>query len=321
MDAKCPSGNDCELLHMSHLQASGLYTSQEWFLIRLPITSSVPWMMSTAPHFASNDIPRRKFWLQNVASGRYMAAIGLDGNIDDGNIALEVDSARASLWHFVVTTEGAFWQAYPEHFAIVTGMAPNLASLDHYAQRRVLANAKRYWTSDPHHMWKAIPRDGAFTFLNMASQCLLCQNRTAAVVDTAPPSTCDDPGCLWRLVDPRMGEPCRVLYDATANVVPPEIAGASEDVEESLQTVPPQILLRSQDAPADVVGRFAESLKAEHELVRGMLESGHTAVVLALRLVMGWKKGRISKIYLDDEDSTFGMPKFKGKEEFDPCPS
>jgi len=256
-----------------------------------------------------------------VASGGYATATGLDDDRDDANIVLEMSGAQASSWHFVLTARDEFWDPHEEHFAIVTGAAPRLASLDHYGQRRVLASAERFWPSDNHHMWKAVPRDGAFTFLNVASGRLLCLSRTAGV-DTAPPTANNNPACLWRLVDPRTGEPCKVLYDATANVVPPEIAGFSaETLEAQARTVPPRMLLRTQRAPTEVAENFAQSLKVEHELVRGMLESEYAAIVLGPQLVIGWKGGRILKIHLQDEDSMLGMPKFKGKEDFDPCPS
>lgn len=319
MDAKCPSGSDCELLHMSRLQADGPHTSQEWSFMRLPMTSSVlrPLRRPTAAHATlPADIPRREFWMQNVASGRYATAIGLDDKMDDANIVLETSSTRAGLWHFVLVIEGADGDAHSDsgHFAIATGVAPRLASLDHYAQRRVLASTERFWPSNRHHMWSAIPRDGAFAFRNMASGRFLCQSRAMGVADTAPPTACDNPACLWRLVDPRTGELCRVLHDATANVVQSEITGLSLRFEEVRQAMPPQMLLRTQDAPADIVQRFTENLKVEHELVRAMLDSGYTAVMLGPQLVTGWKNGRISKIYFDDGDSILRMLKFKGKE-------
>ncbi|EKM52547.1 uncharacterized protein PHACADRAFT_261044 [Phanerochaete carnosa HHB-10118-sp] len=314
MDAKCPSGSECDLLHMSHLQEDGPYASQEWSLMRLPTAPSIPRppLTPTAALATPENITRRKFWLQNVASGGYAKATGLDSKTTNANVLLESSGERAGLWHFVLIAE----EPRSEHFAIVTGVAPRLATLDHYGQRCVLASAERFWPSDSHHVWTAILRDGAFAFRNRASGRLLYQGRTAGIVDTAPSTECDNPACLWRLIDPHTSEPCRVLYDATVNVALPEIAG----LEEGAQAVAPRMFLRTQDAPADVSQRFTESLEVEHELVRAMLNNGHTTVVLGPQCVMGWK-GRILKTYLDEEDSVLGKPKFKGKGDYDPCPS
>ncbi|GJF00172.1 hypothetical protein PsYK624_164510 [Phanerochaete sordida] len=241
--------------------------------------------------------------------------------MDDANIMLDPDPARASPWHFVFTTKDAAGDQYEEQFAIVTGAAPRLASLDHYAQRSVLASAERYWPSDRQHMWKAVPRAGAFSFRNAASRRLLCQSRTAGVADTAPPSACDNPACLWRLVDPHTRAPCAVLYDATASVVPPEVSGVSEAEETKTQAVPPRLLLRTQEASSDVAERFAQSIKLEQDLVRGMVDGGYTAIVLGPQLVMGFKDGLITKTYLQDEGGMFGMPKFKAKDGFEASPT
>lgn len=97
-------------------------------------------------------------------------------------------------------------------------------------------------------MWKSIPRDGAFSFRNMASKRLMCKSRTAGVADTAPLSACDNPACMWRLVDPHTRKPCRVLYDATANGVPPDVSGVPEAEEPKAHGIPPRLLLRTQNA-------------------------------------------------------------------------
>ena len=267
-------------------------------------------------------MPRRSFRLQNAASGGYATATGLDDKMDDSNALIEADAAGAGAWHFVFTTKDPAHDPHDEQFAIATaGAGARMATLDHYAQRHVLASADRFWPSDRQHMWKPIPRaGGAFSFRNAATRRLLCQSRVGGVVDTAPQSACDNPSCMWRLVDVDTGEVCRVLYDATVNVVPPEIAGSARE-EEVAPAPAPSMVLRTQDAPAEMAERFVESLRPEHDLIRGMLESGYTSLWLGPQMVMGYRDGRISETYFDDEDSTFGMPQFKGKDSFEACPS
>lgn len=324
MDAKCARGGNCELLHMGRLRSDGPYPSQEWSLMRMPrnATASRPSSIPHAPHPVPEDLPRREYWLQNVASGAYASARGLDDMMDDANIVLDADQASASPWHFVYTTKDPRSDEYEEQFAIVTGTAPRLATLDHYAQRQVLASAERFWPSDHQHMWKAIPRaGGTFAFRNAGSRRLLCQSRVTGVADTAPPTACDNPACLWRLVDPHTGKLCKVLYDATVSIVPPELESGAADADVQALTAPPRLRLRIQDTSPEVAERFHESLKAEHDLVRGMLEAGYSSIVLGPQAVMGCKDGILAKTFLQDENAMFGMPNYKGQSGWDACPT
>ena len=323
MDSRCKTGDGCDYLHMSRLQRDRARASQEWSLTRLPSTPAVtrPALLPRTPQPTPLHIPRRPFRLQNIASGGYATPMGLDDKMDDSNVLVETDAARAGAWHFVLATDvkDASCDPYEEMFAIATGAGPQLASLDHYAQRHVRASFDRFSPSTREHMWKVVPRDGGFSFLNMATKRLLCQSRTGGVVDTAPQSACDNPSCMWRLVDARTGEVCRLLYDAIVSVVVPELVGTAAEAV-SAQSAPPSMVLRAQEASSEMAERFVEGLKHEHDLIRDMLKSGYTAVVLGPQLVMGCKDGRISKTYLQDGDSMLGMPKFKGKDSFESCP-
>lgn len=292
--------------------------SQEWSLVRLPfsVMRSQPSAGLSMPSASGITLPRRRFILQNAASGCFATVVASNGRTS--NVRLQNDLKAASSWHFehTVLDNGQ----YDDMFAIVTSARPDgRCSLDHYGSRHIAANPGTYHPKDQFHMWKAIPRDGAFCFRNLATGRLLSQSSTSPVADTAAATLFNNTACQWRLVDATTGAVCPTLYDSALAIPPPELAGSlSASIQPQFISAEP--MLRTETASATMCRLFADGFKREHNMIREMLNSGYTSLVLAPRLITGWKVGvGIHDVTMRDEDLAFGLPKFRGKKSFDTC--
>lgn len=229
---------------------------------------------------------------------------------DELNVTIEPDKAAATTWFFVHTTKEIDHDAHEDMFAIAAGEPPLMGTLDFWGQQRIVVSSKRFWPGDWHHMWKVLPRDGAFTFKNFATGRLLCQARGVEVIDTDSLTAFNRPSCQWRLVDASSGETCRVLYDSMLSVVPPELAGTPPKpiaVQESIR----RLTLRTENASPELVQGFIHGFEYQHDLIREMLKIGYTSLVVAPLKVIGWREGRISSMETMDEESSFGLPKIR----------
>lgn len=203
-------------------------------------------------------------------------------------------------------------------FAIVAGDPPTMGTLDHWGERHISVSSERFWPSNRYHMWKAIPRDGVFSFKNFATNRLLCQSRVTRLVDTAPMTAFGNPACKWKLFDSSSGEVSQVLYDSTLSILPPDISGPPPEptaTQESTQ----RLTLRTEPASAEHRRKFLDGLKYEHDLMHEMLNSGYTSLVVAPLVVAGWRKGKVSQVKIADEESSFGLPKFKATTDYGTC--
>ena len=321
LDTKCVSNPQCDYLHTSRLQRDTPNPSQEWSLIRFRVPTSLPLSPrnATSTNESETDtLHRRRFYLQNVASGGYAAVVGMDDSMDDANVAIEHDVAAATPWYFMHTTKDPSLDPHDDMFALVAGDPPLMGTLDHWGQKYITLSSERFWPSDRHHMWKVIPRDGAFTFKNFASGRLLCQSRVVRCVDTASIKAFNNPMCLWRLIDPSSKETCRVLYDSTLSILPRELSGSfpkPTTIQESTQ----RLTLRTEPASIELQRKFVNSLEYGHDLVKEMLNSGYTSLTVAPLVIAGWRKGSVSLIKTLDEESSVGMHKFKAVTDFGTC--
>ena len=167
-------------------------------------------------------------------------------------------------------------------------------------------------------MWSVVPRDGSFVFRNFASGQLLCQSGVGSQVDCTSSANIDSPFCQWRIIDAYSGEPCPVLYDSMLSAVPPELSG--EPPVSLLERGPTQSLtVRAEAAPPLLQHQLSEHLQHQHQVVRDMLRSGYTSLVVVPQLIRGWKDGRVHDMTIRDEGTVLQTWKPKGKGNFDRC--
>ena len=251
-----------------------------------------------------------------------MSAINLEDDDDDEqpNIIVRDSFASGTNWHFVHTAEDREWCHHDDMFAIAAGEYSRLATIDHWGGQHIAAYYGRFWPANEFHQWKVVPRDGAFVFRNLGSGQLLAQSKTEVVA--IPAKSLDDPACQWRLVDAKTGNLCRVLYDSTLSIMPPELGGplTMPDPGFSVSSIPgAEPVIRTELAPPDLHRQFFDGLKHGHELVREMLKSGYASLVVAPQLVRGWKNGRVHDIVVREEETVLRLWKLKGKDGFDRC--
>lgn len=308
---------------MTRLQPDALNMTREWSLIRIPIPTSLLSAPSTPSYradIAVDNLPRRLFRLQNVSSGGFASAVGLRDKMDDPNIVIESNADQASSWFFAHGTRDSDdgGNKFEDAFAIVVGSPPLLATIDHYGGSHVVASYDRFWPTNQFHMWKPIPRDGAFTFKNVATGRLLCQSRVSPLVDTAPETAIDNPSCQWRLVDAVSGKPFSILYDSTEVILPPEYVSSAPETPALLKS-PQRLELRVEVAAPEIATRFLDTLKHDHRTIREMLKSGHTSLIVFPRYIIGWRDGRLTHVRSQEEELAFGLPHFRGKSSFNGC--
>lgn len=319
LDGKCPAGDKCDYLHRTTLRMHSPVSSQEWSFIRFP-DPAVSSPLSTTLSVPSNSLqpmPRRLFRLQNASTGEYATATS--GNPEKGNITMQPDAAISTGWFFMHTAEDNY--ECDDMFALVTGSAPALASLDHWGGSKVAVKPGSCWPTNGFHMWKAVPCGDAFCFRNRASGRMLCQPRGKHTLDTAAPvHAVVDPAARWRLVDARTGEVCKAVYDSALTIPPAELAGGVAMPVPETGAPAPEAGLRIQPAAARNCELFQHSLKREHAMVRDMLNNGYTALVIAPLLVTGWKStGEFFSVAVQDEAAMYGLPRFRGKNNFNTC--
>ena len=250
-----------------------------------------------------------------------MTATGLGDKMDDPNVIIESNAKAAGAWHFVHVTKDADgeWEQYDDAFAFVAGRAPLMATLDHFGAKHVVASYDRYWPSHSNHMWKPISRGGGtFSFKNIGTGRLLSQTRTTRLVDTAPTSAFENQACQWRLVDVTTDKPFSILYDSTEIILPEEYAGPRTEAL-PMSNSRQHLTLRTEVASMETGKLFEESLKSDHALIREMLQTGYTSLVVVPQSISGWKDGRLTHIKLQDEEMAFGMPQFRGKGDYSTC--
>jgi hypothetical protein len=204
--------------------------------------------------------------------------------------------------------------ASAEYFAISSLASPQRATIDHWAKKHI--NASKHWADSAHHSWAPIVRDGAFMFRNRASGRLLCHTRGGKMVDTLPVDLRDDSACHWRIIDATTGEICRVLYDSTLSILPPELMGSSVDSFAPLSPMPPQLTLQTANATQVMYTQFKAGLSREHEMILDMLRNGYTALVVVPRLISGWQLGQVCKLSVASEDVELGI---RENQTMDPC--
>lgn len=243
------------------------------------------------------------------------------GSKDVPNVTVVQDISAALGWHFIYGTENCEGIQHDALFAIATGAQSRLATLDHWGGQHIAASYGRFWPGNTFHMWKVVPRDGCFVFRNQATGAFLAQDGTRpdAQVVAAPPTAAESKRCQWRLVDAATGEVCRVLYESTMSIVPPELSGAAIPSSMSIPTPDAQRTLRPEAVSAALREQFLEHLRNDHDAMRDMLSMGYTALVVAPQLVRGGRNGRVHDMALREEEAVLRMRTLRGKGSFDKC--
>jgi len=307
LDSKCPREDPhCDCLHSTYIPASGLYAAQEWSLVRFsqershiedPLAANLPDVV----------IPRRPFYLQNVSSGRY--ATYLEGRPMNGpNVITQLAPSPSSEWSFVYTMPDKD-DGKHEHFAISTASSTP-STLDLWGGSYI--NVSKFWPFNPFHTWEPIPSDGFFLFQNYVSKQFLCQSSSNAVA-VAPATAHDNPACHWRLLDPATGAPCSILYDPALSTMPAALAGtrappAHTGIASRPRTPLQQSLtLHTTPASAQMRHQLAAALAREHAAVAEMLAAGCAAVVVAPRVVAGFRDGAVHKVSVVPDDAESRM--------------
>lgn len=128
-----------------------------------------------------------------------------------------------------------------------------------------------------------------------------------------PASALDDPACHWRLLDALTKEHIRVLYDSALSVMPPELVGRTS----SVPPVPPHpLVVYTGIATSEMRLAMLKSFEQEHETIRDLLQEGYKALIVAPRLITGWRDGRVKKVAVWDDKSEFSE---HGRINFEPC--
>lgn len=241
---------------------------------------------------------------------------------DSPNVMISADAANATRWYLL--HQGAEPEARAtapaareDLFALVARSDRRLATLDHFYSRHIQAVYRRFGPQDPAHAWRVLPAHapGAFIFANRASGLLLCQAQMTGPLAMAPAKDARNGACQWRLVDAANGELCRVLYDSSLTIVPPDLAGPPQAAMPTPATGV-QKFLRTKSISNDVQRQFVENLRYEHEVIRDMLfKTGYTSLVVAPQLIRGWKDGKIHEVsvVVRDEEDALGVQRFRGK--------
>jgi len=326
LDAGCPtSGNQCDSLHATSLNPDEPRGAQEWTLIRFPFTSLPPrpsllgHRLSPSLSAIAPTLPRRTLRLQNVSSGLY--ATFVVGRGERPNIGLRAQPSPDSDWTFIHTMHVS---ANPDMFAIAAASPHVRGTIDHWGASHI--NVNKYWPNNRFHGWVAIPRDGVFLFRNCHSGKLLCQSNKM-VVDTmvSEPLSMENPICQWRLVDSETGELCHVLYDSALTILPPDIAGPTPVQKLPAPAPSPGLTLRTTPATDEMHLNFFNSLQPSHEMIRYLLKSGCSALVVAPGVLTAWRLGSVSRIKLSSEPAEYdvdtlvnGHPSRRNRK-LDPC--
>ncbi|KZV69411.1 hypothetical protein PENSPDRAFT_753385 [Peniophora sp. CONT] len=305
LDGYCPRDrSECDELHATAVCAPGPTASQEWHLIRLSSTTS------TSLNTVIPDVvyPRRPLLLQNVLTGMLATRAK---NANGPNVVFTSSPSQTSFWSFVYT-ENHGGGARTDCFAIESS-TPNRSTIDHWAGMHI--NIFRFDPTNPHHTWAPVARDGFFIFRNVATGNLLAASRSQqGYVDTLPDIEREDPACHWRLLDATTREHVRVLYDSALTIMPPELAGQATAAP---QQTPVPLELRTGVASQEIRVAMLDSFAQEHDTIRAMLLEGCKALIVAPRMIAGWKNGRVKRVAIqasDDEDF-----KYRPHDAFDPC--
>lgn len=292
LDGHCPAGLSCDYVHMINLgDGQDPTASQQWSLTRIPFSASPPSVSSAALQaaYSAAGIPRRRFVLQNVGSGSFAAVQASNGN--SPNVVLQNDFKAAATWHFEHTVHND--GQYDDLFAIVTNTPPDdLSTLDFFGGRHIAANAGVYAPKNIYHMWKATPapEHGAFCFRNSATGRLLSQSSRNPLMDAAQESAnSTDASCQWRIYDASTGDCCPILYDSSLAIPPAQYAGPMQFSVAQPEDIPDVLMLRTGMATATMCSLFADSLQRENNIIREMFSIGCSSLVLAPRLITGWK--------------------------------
>ncbi|KZV61575.1 hypothetical protein PENSPDRAFT_658810 [Peniophora sp. CONT] len=303
LDGLCPKDrSQCDELHATAIPPRGLAASQEWNLIRI---SSLPTALAQAP-LPDVRFPRRPLRLQNVLTG--MLATRTD-NAHGPNVSLSPSPTPTSSWTLVYS------ENHEENIRmdcfVIASSCEDPCTMDHYGQEYI--NVKRYWSWNDHHKWAPVARDGVFIFRNVASGALLASSRSQkGYVDTLPASARDDSACHWRLLDATTNEHIRILYDSGLSILPSEFSGTSTT---SLPN-PMPLELHTGTASPEMRLAMLNSFAQEHDTIRAMLLEGYKALIVAPRMIAGWKDGKVKRFEVRDEDAEF---KHRAHVSLDPC--
>ncbi|KIP03459.1 hypothetical protein PHLGIDRAFT_237460 [Phlebiopsis gigantea 11061_1 CR5-6] len=293
--------------------------SQQWSLTRIPFSLNPTVSSAARAPSSAAGLPRRRFVLQNVASGGFAAVRASNGNVP--NIAMQSEFRSATSWHFEHTVHDD--GRYDDMFALVSGSTPNgLCTLDFFGAQHIAANFGAYSPRNPYHMWKVVPAptEGAFCFRHSATGRLLSQTSRKPLMDMAVSSTTSDTTCQWRIRDSVTGKSCPILYDSSLAIPPAEFAGPLQFTAQP-DEIPDVLVLRHALATEATCTLVADCLKREHAMIRDMLSSGYSSLVLAPRLITGWKTGLglYDVIIRDNELALGSVPTIRGKGNFDTC--
>ncbi|KZV61573.1 hypothetical protein PENSPDRAFT_693292 [Peniophora sp. CONT] len=293
LDGLCPKDRlRCDELHATAIPSHGPTASQEWNLIRI---SSLSADLGSHALFPDVTFPRRPLLLQNALTGTFATRTNNDGP----NVILSPSPTPFSSWTFVYS------QNYPGNmrtdcFAIASS-SDNPCTMDHYRGAHI--NVSKSCISNKRHMWAPVARDGVFIFRNVESGALLAASGSQQrYVDTVPASARGDPVCHWRLLDATNKEHIRVLCDSGLSVMPPELSGSAPVAP------PPPIApeLRTGTASPETRLAMLDSFAQEHDAIRNMLLDGYKALIVAPRMITGWRDGKMKRVEVGkDEDAEF----------------
>ncbi|KZV61571.1 hypothetical protein PENSPDRAFT_658805 [Peniophora sp. CONT] len=305
LDGLCPRDRlECDALHTTAMPSNGYAASQEWGLIRI---SPPPTVLNHGPILPDVTFPRRPLLLQNALTG--MFATRTD-NVHGPNVILSPSPTPNSSWTLVYA-ETHHGDIRSDCFAIASS-SDNPCTMDHWGSAHV--NVSKSSLSNHHHMWAPISRDGTFIFRNVASGALLAASGLQqGYVDTVPASARDDPACHWRLLDPTNNEHIPILYDSGLSIVPTELSGIAPAAP------PPPMALELRTGIASPETRLAmlDSFAQEHDTIRAMLLEGYKALIIAPRMISGWRDGKMKRVEVGkDEDAMF---KYRAQVSLHPC--
>ncbi|KZV62644.1 hypothetical protein PENSPDRAFT_739249 [Peniophora sp. CONT] len=304
LDSQCPKDRSkCDELHATAIPPRGPTASQEWNLIRI---SSLPTALSPQAHLPDVTFPRRPLLLQNVLTG--MLATRTD-NVHGPNVILSPSPTPTSAWTFNYA-ENHMGNVRTDCFAIASS-SDNPCTMDHYGNAHI--NVSKYWLANNHHKWAPVARDGVFIFRNVASGALLAASRSRrGYVDTLPATAREDSACHWRILDATTNEHIRILYDSGLSLIPPELSGTPS----SSPPIPMPLELRTGTATPEIRLAMLNSFAQEHDTIRAMLLEGYKALIVAPRMIAGWRDGKVRRVEVRDEEAEF---RYRGHGSLEPC--